>query len=421
MTQGIKLIDHLKENAHSNNFQSSHKIGKNSFTRERKLGFPVVFSTILKSVSKSLGIECELLEPDESIIPPSKQAFSKARYKIAHTGFQELMDSSLAIHYEDPNYGRWRGYRVIAADGSSARLPGSGDIESHFPRFKCNKKSNKPPVMARISLFVDLCTSVILSARIKGWNVGEQSMAEEQLPEVVEKLRALKQEKFLFIYDRGYPSLKFIEQHNALSVDFIFRLQRGMYKALWKRVDAGESDFYDEIVNKKTMQSHRLRVIAIKLKNGETEVLITSLFDQNNFELIDISKIYFLRWHIEECYKRLKVTAGLENFSGINLEAVLQEFWAHLLMCNVLAVFMCDKQGAWNPDDIPDFRLNFSILFGSLKNQLFKVVSGKMSGKRFAAFFKRAAQRAKVKVRPDRSYSRETLKNPPRRHVYRRA
>lgn len=141
MTRGTRLIDR---------------------TRERKLGFPVVFATILKSVSKSLGIECEWLEPNASIVPPSKQAFSKVRYKIAHTGFKELMDSSLATHYEDPAYGRWRGYRVIAADGSSARLPGSGNIGSHLPRFKCNKKSNKPPVMARISLFVDLCTSVIL-------------------------------------------------------------------------------------------------------------------------------------------------------------------------------------------------------------------------------------------------------------------
>lgn len=49
--------------------------------------------------------------------------------------------------------------------------------------------------------------------------------------------------------------------------------------------------------------------------------------------LEDISKAYILRWHIEECYKRLKIGAELENFSGINLEAILQEFWANLVMC----------------------------------------------------------------------------------------
>lgn len=421
MTQGTSLVSYVKSEIYSKHFQKNHKHGKNSFTRERKLGFPVVFSTILKSVSKSLGIECELLEPNASVIPPSKQAFSKARYKIAHTGFKELLDSSLAIHYEDPTFGTWRGYRVIAADGSSARLPELGNIESHFPKFKCNKASKRQPIMARVSLFVDLCTSVILSARIEGWNVGEQRMAEEQLPEVVSKLSALKQEKLLFIYDRGYPSLKFIEQHNKLGANFVFRLQRGMYKHLWKRVDSGETDFDDVILNKKTQVSYKLRVIAIQLKNGETEVLITSLFDRNNFELADIGKIYFLRWHIEECYKRLKVTAGLENFSGINLEAVLQEFWAHLLMCNILAVFMCDEQGAWDPDSIPEYRLNFSVLFGSLKDHLFKAATGKISAKKFQAFFKRAALRAKVKLRPDRSYSREMVRRARRDHIYRRA
>lgn len=215
------------------------------------------------------------------------------------------------------------------------------------------------------------------------------------------------------MYDRGYPSLKFIAQHNALGADFIFRLQRGAYKALWQLVNAGESDFDEAIIDSKTKQSHQVRVFAIQLKNGEIEVLITRLFDRGSFKLTDISKIYFLRWHIEECYKCLKVTTGLENFSEVNLEAVLQEFWSHLLMCNILSVFMCDEQGAWNPDDIPDSRLNFSMLFGSLRDQLFKVVTGKMSGKKFQAFFKKVAKRAKVKVRPDRSYSRETLRNPP--------
>ncbi len=47
----------------------------------------------------------------------------------------------------------------------------------------------------------------------------------------------------VYIYDRGYPSLKFIGQHQDLKVDFIFRLQRGTYKALYERIATGESDF----------------------------------------------------------------------------------------------------------------------------------------------------------------------------------
>lgn len=36
--------------------------------------------------------------------------------------------------------------------------------------------------------FVDLCTSMICSARLAAWNIGEQRLAEEQLPEVVDKM-----------------------------------------------------------------------------------------------------------------------------------------------------------------------------------------------------------------------------------------
>jgi len=132
MLHGIDFLELAKNKIYSKVFQYDHRIGKNSFTRERKLTFPTVFSMILKCVTKSLSIECEWLEPDPSHIAPSKQAFSKARYKIAYTGFQELLDLSIETLYKNPSIGIWRNYRVIAADGSSLRLPDSMVI---LPRF----------------------------------------------------------------------------------------------------------------------------------------------------------------------------------------------------------------------------------------------------------------------------------------------
>lgn len=54
---------------------------------------------ILRLVKKSLAIECELIDPSGDSIVPSKQAFSKARYKISHIGFQELLEDSLSGTY----------------------------------------------------------------------------------------------------------------------------------------------------------------------------------------------------------------------------------------------------------------------------------------------------------------------------------
>jgi hypothetical protein len=418
--KGIAIINRVKEKIFSKIFQKIHSIGKGSFSRERKLTFPIMFSMILKLVKKSLAIECELMQPSSSDIPPSKQAFSKARYKIRHTGFQELLGLTIETAYEEPDFGTWKGYRLIAADGSSIRLPESKEVVAAFGKFKPNGTQGNMPPLGRISLFVDLCTSMICSARLTPWNIGEQTSAEIQLPEIVHSMRDLKQEKLLFIYDRGYTSLKFIKQHNSLEVDFIFRLQGRCYLKLWERVKSGEKDFDFLLQNKQDGSESMVRVVAISLANGKTEVLLTSLFNRKKFTLKDISNAYILRWHIEECYKRLKVCAELENFSGVNLEAVLQEFWAHLLMCNILSLNMCDTQGPWDPCRISEYRLNFSVLFGVMREKLRQTISGNCDPDDFRMLFERASLRAKVKIRPGRLYSREKADKPKRHHVFRR-
>lgn len=420
MEKGKELIDESKELICSREFQLLHRVSIADFSRKRKLPFVKIFAMILKLVKKSLLIECELLGIKESDMPPSKQAFSKARYKISHTGFKELANFGVNNFYRDSSYGTWKGYRVIAVDGSSLRLPNSEEIIDKFGLFKPNGSSDKMPPIARISAFIDLCTSFIINARIERWDVGEQTLAQEQIVEVVNSMKALKHENLLFIYDRGYPSLAFMKQHQDLGADFIFRLQRGMYKSLWEKVDQGETDFDFNIVNKKTNQSHYARIVVIKLPCGNLEVLATSLFDRNKFSLVDLSNAYKLRWQIEECYKRLKVVAELENFSGINLEAVLQEFWAHIVMCNILTACMCDEQGFWEIDKLPEYRLNFSFLFGVMREKIYRVLMGELPLESFNKFFLRAVSRAKIKVRPGRLYSRDKAKKPKRHHVFRR-
>jgi len=70
MYRANSLLSNTKNKINSAPFQTSHRLGENSFTRERKLTFPMVFSTILKLVKKSLTIECEWLELCENKIPP---------------------------------------------------------------------------------------------------------------------------------------------------------------------------------------------------------------------------------------------------------------------------------------------------------------------------------------------------------------
>ncbi len=61
---------------------------------------------------------------------------------------------------------------------------------------------------------------------------------------------------------------------------------------------------------------------------------------------------------------------------------------------------MCDAQEPWNPDQIAEYRLNFSVLFGVMRQKLYQVLIGSYSPKNFQALFDRASIRAKVKIRP---------------------
>lgn len=53
---GENFVCDIKNKLYSTVFQKTHSKMENSFTRNRKLTFPIVFSTILKLVKKSLGI-----------------------------------------------------------------------------------------------------------------------------------------------------------------------------------------------------------------------------------------------------------------------------------------------------------------------------------------------------------------------------
>jgi hypothetical protein len=376
---------------------------------------------ILKLIKKSLPIECELLAKEDSDMPPSKQAFSKARYKIKSEGFKAMMLSGVQNFYEpDSSYGSWRGYRLIAIDGSTIKLPDSSSVIEKFPKLKANHNGESDYPLARMSLCIDLCTSIIVNAKLDSLATGEREMAESQIEEITELFKKLGQEKIVYIYDRGYPSTDFMETHKKLDVDFVMRMQRGGYKKIWERVDAGEKDFEIDAINKETKTSIRIRIIAITLSTGITEVLATTLFDKNAFSIDDLNKLYALRWQIEESYKKLKVASEIENFSGNNIEAIFQEFWAHMVISNIISAYMSDEQGCINIDKLPSHRLNFSLIFGAMREKVLPMLLGELSAESFDKFFKRVASRAKVKLRPGRSYSREKVGRPKRHRIFSR-
>ena len=118
---------------HDKAFEQRHKLFANAFIRNRKLSFTRVAGMLLRMVKRSLQVDCNWLGDLLDLEPASKQAFSKARHKLSPECFRELFEEALKVHYTlIGNEGCWKGYRLIACDGSTLRLPESEELAEEF-------------------------------------------------------------------------------------------------------------------------------------------------------------------------------------------------------------------------------------------------------------------------------------------------
>ena len=126
MTIHYQAMSRLSSLLNSPTFQQKYKLIQSSFTRNRKLTFATVAGMILRMIKKSLQITCNWFGDFIGAEPASKQAFSLSRQQISPECFQALHADGLEANYTlGPQKGLWRGFRIIAADGSTIKLPES--------------------------------------------------------------------------------------------------------------------------------------------------------------------------------------------------------------------------------------------------------------------------------------------------------
>lgn len=414
-----RVLERLFQQLNDSKFIERHRRFPKAFTRLRKLTFAIVSAMIIQLITRSLQIECNLLadrlDMDE---PVSKQAFSKARYKISYTGFKALNDTLLNELYTSSNEGSWKGYRVLGIDGSTIRLPESEELEEYFGRWDRGADRNgNCPILARISEIVELTTGVVVDAEIAPPEFGENSLADEQIQRVCHLFDELGQEKRVFVFDRGYPSKSLIKTLVEGKADFIFRLPKDFNKTTAEALKRGKKDVTFQFSDDTLL----LRLVKTTLPSGEDCVLLTSFINQQMFSAEDLFSLYWMRWTgCEEGYKKQKIALEMENFSGKGFEAVLQEFWATVLVVNIFQVHCLDEEGALQPNVIPSKRINRSVMFGSLRQDIFMVLTGEISSQSFSEKFKKYAKRFTEKVRPGRQFSRKKVGKPKRHHCFRR-
>lgn len=335
----------------------------------------------------------------------TKSAFTQARSKLKHTAFielnQRLVDEATPVFNK-----RWKGFRILAVDGSVINLPEKPALRTHF-----DPEGTHMP-QARGSQLLDVLNQITVDARFDPMRIDERSQAIEHLN--------YAQKGDLILYDRGYPGFYLFAQHQRHAIDFCARCPWNLYNETRDFWLSGKRQ--QAVTLKPSAKAARqcrqaglicttltVRLVRVDLPSGEPEVLITSVLDESIIPANAFQGLYHLRWGVEEDYKVLKQRLELEQFSGYSVQAVQQDFYAKVVSKNLTALLVqlaqqqVDEKTAHRKRR---YKVNMTRALSRMKHQIVKLLIAADLEARLERLVRLIASSYEA-IRPDRSFPRK--------------
>lgn len=393
-----ELVVRTRNVAESEEIKIISRIKPSYFTRERKMTFRDLVYYILHPGKEStqLGLHrfFGLLGRREQAM--SEQAFSKARGHFNHLPFETMVRETTELQYSgEEKTARWQGRYLFAVDGTTLALP---DKPSLCKKFGASGRK-KDSATANVSLLYDIENDWIADAAIEPYPTSEKMMALSHLDRLVE-LGIAKES--LVLFDRGYPEEKLISRLTGDEIGFLMRCRRKFNPV----ADETLSNDFTMLLKGKVP----VRVIKLTLPTGETELLLTNLFE---LPYEEFQALYFKRWPIETKYDILKNKLELGNFTGYSPNAILQDFWTCIHLANIVATARAEANALLqtkqkNSQNLHCYVPNTAQLVGSLKDHFIKICFLHNTARRNRAIDSMVAEisRAVSPIRPGRSFWR---------------
>lgn len=406
--EALQIIEIIKNEINSIDFMDKSKNNKQDFTRNRKLIFSSLIFFMLNSVRGTLQKELtnfmELITGSyDKIKGISKSAFSQSRSKLNPEAFIHLNNILTREFYTNNDYQTWKGFRLLAIDGSTLQLPYSTVLGEYFGY--CETIIGKTFQIARISHSYDLLNNIIIDSKIAPIIQGEYTLVKQHLK--------IAQQNDLIIFDRGYGAVWLFYCLILKKANFVVRLQKNFIKEANDFWDSKQNSEIIEIndcptaskiqLNKLGMEfkPFKLRLVKVILDNGEIEILATSLLDENKYPTSIFKDLYFMRWGIETNYNHLKNQVEIENFSGLTIHAIEQDFYANMLMVNFQSLIIKDAKEEMDNENKNykyAYKINRNLSFAYMKDRFVKILLSKDSN-----YFEQLKELFKVEPIPIRN------------------
>lgn len=410
-----KLIEFIKKLVISPEFINRNRLSENHFRRQRKLPFHVLIVFLINFVRGSYQDELDkffkaINRLDVARRVVSKAALTKARMKLKFEAFIELNHHLVSYFSQHFNPITWHGFRLLAIDGSTTRLPHIKAIAEHFGVWRVRK--GQPSPMARVSQLFDVLNKLTIDALICPKRSGERELAAQHLLKV--------KPSDLLLLDRGYPAWWLFSLIRSTHAHFCARVSCTKWKTVRRFFRSGCAQkiislhiHTSSIATCKEMglSMKPLKLRLIRIQNGDqAEVLLTSLIDTKTYPIEIFHDLYHCRWPVEEDYKIIKCRLELENFSGKSILSVYQDFHAKVFAKNLVWVMAFPGNNTLDQihqDRKYDYQINFTqalskskgvlaLLFHETASKIIELIAG------LQTIFQRTIE----PIRPGRKYPR---------------
>lgn len=336
--------------------QNSEHLSPGTFTRNRKLPAATVMKTLITMQGGSL--QKELYDAGLDV---SAAAFVARRKKLPSLDFENVLEQFNAFCRDGE---RFRGYRVLAVDGTAINLPRNPSA----PSFVQNASNPRGYNQLHVTPLYDVLAHTYAHCVI------QEQPRQDEIGALLAMLAWYDfDEPTLIVADRGFESYNlFATLQNTPNADFLIRVKqdrsamRPIAELPMRELDT-EVSFtittrqtnHDKEQGYIFIQTHKnekrtyspktkasrwdfpspypmtLRVVRFRLSTGEFETLVTSL--PRTISAAHIRELYHARWGIETAFRELKYGIGLVNLHGKSDEFARQEIFSAMILSNFCA------------------------------------------------------------------------------------
>ena len=407
------------------------------FSRNRKISFGFIVRSILSFGGSTLTNELLRMgkySPDS----PSPSAFIQQRSKISHTAFTKLFHMGNLAFDQDLRY---KGYRLMAVDGSHVQVPNNPDDPDSY--VKCTE-NERPHNEFHLNAMMDILQGIYTDAVIQKYRTQNEDRA------LIEMSERSQNADSIAICDRGYESYNNMAHLQICGWKYIMRIKEPGRYGIASGLQLPDCDEYDlpihlSLTRRKNRETKELlkdrnryryipgsvgfdylpsknkhgdpvcfftldfRVVRIQTGDGLYELLVTNL-PASDFPTEELRKLYALRWGIETSFRDLKYIVGMLKFHSRKSDFVTQEIYANLIMYNLTQIIAGCVQVPSKKRKY-EYKVRFSATVNIARSLLLKDVSPPDA--------ETLLRRMITPVRPNRSYSRKPRTKARIQFVYR--